>query len=628
MPYIPRTPDERLLTGPLPVVRPRPTAGPENFGGGPAAEAAAGQIHALGREGAALYLQAKQQASDIQENEIDTQLVVEANRRRLELEKVKGKDALPASGESLAGYDAFYQKLAGTVTDPELRRKLDQRYALRRTSFEAFATPYARQQLDQYDDETFKAKMQAHLDAGVLGYQDPVAVKLALSDQEQTLAAFAQRKGLPPEWLAEQLTGSESAMHRDIIQRMLNTGQDLLAKQYFGEHRAKLTAQDLLPIERQVSEGSTLGEAQRRAAEVFDRKREVRGVTPEQGADVWYERGPATFDQALAWIREATAKDDPKVKEAALTEVTKQWHLQQAALEDGQNRAFMDGYNELYKTGSLPAPPKLMDMAPHQQQQLREIAGHLAKAQEPRMTADSWQKWTQLQAMQERDLARVDEAQVYGLRAIFDDSHFEKAIDSWKRAREAIANPKGENEWKSQFSDKERLLRALKGNSTFGITAGDLPDLAKNGNEAQQQVFDDFRKMLDDQTKAFYAKTGRNPKPEEVQQVIDDLVLNQGQVLKIDRPYWFDPEETLYQFNKEAAQGLQGLPPAEAETKRQALIKSAYIPLDRISDADKEALKRLIQSQHGKLSDEKIMRLKWLQLFSGDQKLMEQAAAE
>lgn len=575
MPYIPRTPDERVPVAPLPGYRPRSTATAENFGGGPAAEALAGQTVALARDRADQYLKDRQDALGIQENEIDTQLVVEANRRRLAIEAVKGKDAMAARDQSLAGYDDFYQKAVEKVTDAQLRQKLDQRYALRRTSLEAFATPYARQELDQYDTDQFKAKMQAHHDAGVLGYQDPLQVKLALSDQEQTLASQAQRKGWSPEMLAVELSNSESAMHREVVTRYLNTGQDLRAKEYFDAVKGQLTAEDLAALEKPLQVGSLRGESRRQADEILNSGYRVSDPATGQRE---FKEGAQTLDEALT---QADTIKDTDLHDAVRDRLKRHWADKRLAEADARNSTIDQIAEIVEKTGSIDGVPPTLWASPFLKTSDRASftarAADIRKGTGPQDNSElhyalklsaadpaSREKFTKTNLYIYRDqLSKSDykDLEEMQIGLIKDDPKVTTKLDSWRTKADII-------------------------NGTVGDKFG-------SGEKQDKEKREQFERAVDREMDSFRLNhPGKEPMRDDIEKIVDDLLTS-----KVEQHGWgpFDyliPDKKAFTFEEKGA---------VVDEKRQILEKIGPEERRKIEDA--------LRRRSLPVTDDEILRL-------------------
>jgi len=527
MPIIPRTPVERVPTAPLPGYRPRSTASIENFGGGEAAAQTARQASGLTGDIQKFAIQEHQKRLDIEFDDFDARDVQEEISGKTKLSKVRGKDADAAAGRALQDFDSSHEERIKDVTDQSQYQRLQQRHKLRRSAFEAFATGHAMREQERFDDDTADAKLAAEHNAAVLA--DPmskegaVRIALALDMQEETLAKYAQRKGMPPEELANRLARSESAIHRELIEGMNKSGRDLDAKKYFEAMKGRLWGDDLKAVQGEVTKHSYLGEAQRLSDEFTKPARVEQPETEWRGLKLYT---PAKYvPPSLAEAREKWMKiEDPKLR--AMVEDLSKERLQEQAVITKQERArqFEEDFNLVDKTGTVDQIP-LERWASYNHEEKKELAAWAKREGDPQ-TDDTVYYPLKLMAAHPETRQRFMGENLLLHRSKLSKSDFDELV-----------------------KDQAALLKGDSGDldgyrTTEGIVTGTVAGRI-TGVELEK-----FRRIVDDDIRKEQKRAGKKEVPNErVQEIVDGLLRNETRALfGID---WLERDPRAYELRPE-----------------------------------------------------------------------------
>lgn len=84
------------------------------------------------------------------------------------------------------------------------------------------------------------------------------------------------RKWVGSDTYNEKLMEVHSGTNSAVIERLLNTGKDLTAKQFYDDHKAEFTAGDRAKLERVLEEGSYRGEALRKSREIIGQSDDLK----------------------------------------------------------------------------------------------------------------------------------------------------------------------------------------------------------------------------------------------------------------------------------------------------------------------------------------------------------------
>lgn len=155
------------------------------------------------------------------------------------------------------------------------------------------------QEAQKFDTTTFKNGVEASRNDAVMNYQNPDKVQESLGTQRALLFSYAQRNGISPDSDQFKVLDSDiqSKTHSDVIDRMINNGQDVAAKDYFDQNKDAIVGSDLLKTEKMVEEGTSRGQSQRIVDDILNRNlpssdalSEIRAVENPKVRDAAYER--------------------------------------------------------------------------------------------------------------------------------------------------------------------------------------------------------------------------------------------------------------------------------------------------------------------------------------------------
>jgi len=333
MPQAPRYGDPRVQQDPL---RPRvldPGVSPETFGGG--------------RAGAQVFDAARGVNQDVQRIAMAQQERWDANRlseeRRAlndwEIQNVSaakkklGKDALTVPDEISGGFDKFVAERQKGLANEAQRQQYAQMADARRMHVTRWAQDHLDQQSAVVEENEIGAAIASSKNRAAA---DPSVVPLEVQMVDDNVRKRAARQG----WLSDQteyeIAKEKSDLHFGVLGMMLNSGNDLSAKDYYTAHKDDLVGDDARRAAAMVKRESTLGTAQREVDKIFTNY--VDWNTKE-------EHAVPTSEEAA--MEEARKIQDPDVRAQAEQLTRQRWAGVVRSREEARKQGMVEAANEI-----------------------------------------------------------------------------------------------------------------------------------------------------------------------------------------------------------------------------------------------------------------------------------------
>lgn len=218
----------------------------------------------------------------------------------------KGKDAFSAQDDAQDGWTKLTSEIENGLTNE--RQKLTFRRVAANRSVDVNRTVqrHVAEQTKTYDAEQTKAFVETERNAAITSYTDPRRVADAIARQQAAITTHAERNGMSPEWLALAKSAAASNTVASVIDRMLATDQDILAKQFYDASKDLLTGDEAVQAAKAVEQGSVVGEAQRRSLVIVNQHERLTDAL----AEVDKITDPKVQDQTRARVKERFAERD------------------------------------------------------------------------------------------------------------------------------------------------------------------------------------------------------------------------------------------------------------------------------------------------------------------------------
>lgn len=217
----------------------------------------------------AFYQEQKRNADQIAIQDYDSGLSKLQSDLQKKAETYRGKDAagaLPAIQEDWEkGLSDLNEGLTNTDQQMMAKKAAQNRY----DSLYRSVDTYSAVELKKYENESTESYIKVQKDLAVQNYKDPIAVADSTQRQSDALKEYQKRNGLSDDWFTAKNTESISKMNTDIVARMIDNGEDRLAKNYFEANKDSFSGEDIGKVEKFVRAGSIRGESYRVADQVF-----------------------------------------------------------------------------------------------------------------------------------------------------------------------------------------------------------------------------------------------------------------------------------------------------------------------------------------------------------------------
>jgi hypothetical protein len=382
MPIVPRV-ARQVTTAPLPGVRRQAAETPLSEGAG-VAEARAQSARALASvsgqvAGVGLELYAQHEAQARADAAIARQLDAETQLNNFELGlstpggalTVQGRDALGATSKALADYTTLVGTIEASLPEDQ-RARFAATAEQRRRSIGLSLERHAASAVQAADADTLNARVQSGVALAVTHARDPERLGQDLAGVTAALTAAAPAQGWSAETLAAKIAAARSDVHVGVISRLLDDGDDRLARAYFDETKDQIDGARIGAVEQALSVASTAADGQRRADAIL--------------------ATTATRAEALAQL---AGIDDVKLRDETRARVLQGLADREKAASDAHEQALTDAANVIDRTGRTAAvsPAAWATFSVAERRSLQIYAEAKAAGVEPRT---NWEVYSDL----------------------------------------------------------------------------------------------------------------------------------------------------------------------------------------------------------------------------------------
>lgn len=573
------TVENRVADAPFQPVRLKPQAGEEAFGGGAAAQGVYNAVAGVGSEIQKIAIDEKNKADqlavldgDKDMSALQTDLLYGKNGAKNRL----GKDAFGLPDEIQEKFSKGSQEIEKRLTNDAQRLAFKKQQASRSAELNRTVQAHVSEQIKRFDDQTTESYIANERNAAALSFMDPSRIDISVERQRMAIQQYSDRNGLGPEYVKQKMLDVASKTHLGVIEQMLTNDLDLIGKQYYENHKADISADDALRIQRSLDESSLRGESQRQADKIF----------------------MSTSNRQEA-LEEARKIQDPKVRDATEDRVNGMFSQKLQAEREAQDKIYLDATNILdgIKGGVknardvIPAPmwAKMSLQQRESLQRRREDVDNNDKV---------WLDFLSMKPEQVAKLSRAEFETKYWSQ--FDKEHRSRAENEWNKSRE---DRQKDPELSSTLSFKDRFDNSIR---SAGIVDPNKPKSKFSENDVKT-----YADLEHQAAKAIenYELTDlggkRKATGEEQQKIIDNLTVNK---VFVDKAWRIDKEKAVALLTDEER-------------------GHTYVPSDQIPDSDRQSIEKLAQSKNSRLTNSKLERI-YAAYLEKDRKRIESILAE
>jgi hypothetical protein len=499
MPTIPSG-QQRVGPAALPSIRQNPNLPIEAFGGGRALapfQAAGAAVEGVTAAISKAYQDEANRTRDIEATEYDTRLINEKAALKNRLQGVKGKPAIQESDLILDEYSKLYKGMQKEIKDPQLNDAVYKRFLQHSSDLNSFATSYSLNEKRVHDIQTLDSHIEAVRSEAVEA-ATPEAIGSSNAKQVIALSQKALITGKPKEWLDTQIKAAKSATYADTINRLVDTGQDVKALEFFNTFKDGLTQEDFKAVSKVVEASTYEGAAYRFADDLF------------QNRDL-------SLKDANAAVRDIA---DPKLRKLAQDRVDRRWHEIQQERKEAYNGILMQAQTTLEQTGSLKAVPKslMLSLSDRDIKSLESRAEDLAFGRDPQEDLETYDRLLKMSV----DPSMKDE---YGdsfmdMNLLRYNSKLSKS--HWQEFQKLQAGLKKSESASIAKAERTRTVQkiiagAVGANKFFGV---------KEKDKAKVEEF--TRYVHDKVSEQAIRNNGKQPTDDDIYKIVDEYMIGNG----------------------------------------------------------------------------------------------------
>lgn len=196
----------------------------------------------------------------------DTQLSKHKTRIALDVDNLKGKNAVRAPEHATKELDAQAAIIEKGLGNEDQRRAFNASYQSYKSELDGHAQRHAAAELRNYDIQTAQASKSNSIEEAAAKYGDPAYVEGMRLKMHAAGSDLATRNGYSPEQIKAQKADDEERFDVAQINRMHADGNDLAARDYFNEHSASIRDP---AIRKRVAVASSDGEGLRASSDTW-----------------------------------------------------------------------------------------------------------------------------------------------------------------------------------------------------------------------------------------------------------------------------------------------------------------------------------------------------------------------
>ena len=319
----------------LPQTRVTPHADETTFGGGPGLEKVGDTMRRTADTAMKVVAQERENADQLAVQDADLKAAELQTSIALSAKNYKGKEAAKYIDYSNDAWTKGIDKIRGELTSERQRIKFDRLSQVRWQDVNKTSQVYMGKELEQYDRDNTTAYVknaQDQLATLIATGNVPDVYEqsgLAITQQEESIKAFARRNGEAPELTKQKLIESRSDTHTAVVNQLMSMGDPKGAQMYFNDFRKEIVGKNAKALADTVKKQAILYDANEKSKEIM-----LETTSPEE---------------ALAAVQKIK---DPEMKEAVQKRV---YTVLKVAdnLEKKKNEQIKKAYDqEVFKTAT------------------------------------------------------------------------------------------------------------------------------------------------------------------------------------------------------------------------------------------------------------------------------------
>lgn len=543
MPQVPRIDGPQVRQEAISNFKVRGAASVENFGGGAGNRAITEATQGLGRVVDDIYQKEKNKADDLATQEAYAKLVKKKNdlvyNPETGLMNRKGKDAFGAVDDGAKSFDSFADEIENGLSSAEQKAMFRNIRLREKTELDGSLQRHVFGEARAYDEETTNSSLSAAREDAVLNYLTPGKIEESIRTQQAIAMSHADRQGMGEDWIKLKNQEVASNTHAAVIERMMNTGNDLAAQKYFETNKGSFTAKDVSRLEAVMEEGSLRGESQRQSDLIMKQGLGMSGA-----------------------MKAAKEIENPKLRDEVVRRLQGEFAIKDAMDRDREEKMFLDATNIIEKTGRFEDIPasRVAQMPLSMRSQLKNYAQQKQQGVEIEPNSQAYYDLKTMAAMPETRNEFL-KANLLQYKGKIRETELKEMIDIQSDARNG--GGKGMAQLDGFLTDMQTVNGVLAEISV-------KPD----SDEAKK-----FYAMLDKQVAQVQMSTGKKVTNEELRKMANVL----GTEVVTDKGWLWDSSKRVFEL--EEADEIQevdisAVPPEEKKKIKEAIARNGGAATD------------------------------------------------
>lgn len=311
MPKVPTYQPGQVQEAGLPTVRNQVEYSREAFGGGASSEKMFGAAQGL----AETYKKIKDRTNDALLKEGDVVFSKLETDTAAKIKMMRGKDAAGFNDIIDKDWDKGVEDILNKYEDNDVKAGLKRLAETRRASLYKTGSGHMVGELDKFEQATHEAFIDSHRSEAVFNYRDPNKIKDSVAIQKDAILRHASQRGWSDDETVAELEKAESQTHLQVLTRMVNNGEDMVASKYYSDIKKSLRGDDASAADKLLREGTLRGESQRKSDAIVSKSQNMT-----EALDTAREiKDPSLRDETVTRVKqyysEKKQADDQRVED-------------------------------------------------------------------------------------------------------------------------------------------------------------------------------------------------------------------------------------------------------------------------------------------------------------------------
>lgn len=491
MPTVPISRQNTVRDEALPGVRVNTSQPLSAFGGGELVDAPGNVVRGMGKEVVDFAIQQQLKADELRVQDADLEASQAQSDIQVKVKEMVGKDAFAAPDYLDAEWKKRTEKISESLANDRQRRQFDRIKKVRYADMYRSTNEHVSVESKRYDAASTDAYIKNSQAVAAVNYTDTASggqIEQSIFLQEQAIRKFGDRNGVPEDIIKQKINEAKSETHMAVLNQMISNDEDLLANEYFKNNKENISSEERKKIKEVVEKASLQGEGQRTADDVFLKYKDNR-------------------NQAYDYVKEKIK--DPELRKQTENELEKLFTRQSISKREKNYKNYQLA-SQMVEQNQRPPANITHELTAEQQSALNRRLKQVNAGVEPNT---DWNTYYNLKTMAAENKNEFIHENLLEYRHMMADAEFKELSDTQAQLMKNDINAqKNLNGFRSATQIINDTL------TTAGINT-------RSKNSKDQKMIAQFKRMVDENLQIIQDQTGKKPKSEDVQRVVDNLLI-------------------------------------------------------------------------------------------------------